>query len=99
MRFLSGFAQTTRANVAEALARSLIGLALIGMAPVWQSLIAVGAGLFLVVTALAMLAFPQQHRRLATRSVSAVSGSVRYIGVASLAFGGALIVLLAKTAY
>lgn len=99
VRFLSGFAQTTRANVAEAVVRSLIGLAIIGMAPVWQSLIAAGAGLFLIVTALAMLVFPQQHRRHATRSVSAVSGAIRYIGAASLAFGCALIALLAKTAY
>lgn len=97
--FLSAFAQTRRANRLEAALRALFGLALVGMAPRWTSVAALAAGLFLVVTALAMLAWPDAHRRLAARSVASVAGAIRLIGLASLVLGCALIVLLAKTAY
>jgi hypothetical protein len=86
--FLAGFAQTPRANWAEAIARFLAGLGAILAAPTLTQPIAwmVGGG-FLIVTAVAMVLFPDAHRAFAARSVPAVRRFIPLIGVASIAFG------------
>lgn len=86
--FLSAFAQTSRANLAEAICRSTAGVGANLAAPVLpQPILWTVGGSFLVVTAAAMLLFPAAHRHIAARSVPAIHRFMPLVGVASLMLG------------
>ncbi len=93
--FLSGFAQTRRANWIEAAVRGAVGLAFVVAAPVlpWALAMRVIGGI-LVLTAAAMPLFPEQHRQIAARSVAGIATWMLPIGVASLLLAVALLAAL-----
>jgi multisubunit Na+/H+ antiporter MnhG subunit len=85
-RFLAAFAQTASANRLEAILRSLAGAGAVLASgalphPRWW---AVG-GVFLIVTAIAMLALPDLHRRFAARAVPKARPFMRPIGIVAVA--------------
>lgn len=94
-RFLSGFAQTGWVNLSEAGVRTIVGLALVRVAEdlpapsVWSV-----AGWFLVATAIWMIAFPATHRRIAARSTATIRPALPLVGVASIAIGAGLALLV-----
>ena len=89
--FLSGFAQTTRANMVEAGLRLLVGLAFVGASNQTKyPSISVVIGLFLAVSALLMLLLPGLHRRFASRSTASLFGVFPLFGLASLMLAAAL---------
>ena len=94
-RFLASFAQTRRANWIEAVVRGAVGLAFVVAAPVlpWPLAMRI-IGAFLLLTAAAMPLFPDQHRRIAARSVAGIAGWMRLIGVGSLLLAVALLAAL-----
>lgn len=94
-RFLSGFAQTRRANWAEAVVRGTCGLALVAVAPMLPIPgLALGAGIFLLVTAALMPVLPDLHRRIAARSVAGIAPYMRLVGVGAIVLGIAVRLLL-----
>jgi hypothetical protein len=83
--FLFGFAQTRRANNIEGLARLAVGLSFIILdKPRSWSPWALAIGLFLVVSAIALLLLSDLHKRAAPRLVSLVSERMPLLGLASL---------------
>lgn len=96
IQFLSAFAQSVRANLIEAIARMIVGFAMIRAGPSLVGTTAwTVAGLFLVVTAILMIVFPKVHRQLAAQSVHWVKPYVRLVGIASIGLGLGLAALLA----
>lgn len=94
LMFLSAFARSRRVNAAEAGARGLVGFAFIILDPGlgWRG-IGLLLGVFLLLTSVLMLIFPEQHRRLAPRLVGSISRFMLPFGLSSL--GLALFVALA----
>lgn len=87
-RFLGSFAQTRRANTSEGLLRLTVGAAFVGLAddlPV--SGVFRAFGLVLIVSALAILAFPDLHKRFANRVVPGATRMVLAIGLVALGSG------------
>ena len=94
-RFLGGFAQTRRANWIEALVRGTCGLALVAVARLLpMPAVAVGAGIFLLLTAALMPALSDLHRRIAARSVAGIAPYMRLVGVGAIVLGIAVRLLL-----
>lgn len=94
-RFLAAFAQTRRANWIEAVVRGACGLALVAVAPLLpMPELAVGAGIFLFLTAALMPILPDLHRRIAARSVAAIAPYMRLVGVGAIVIGIVLRLLL-----
>ena len=94
-RFLRGFAQTRRANAVEAACRITVGVAFIVLAPDLPLRPAfLGFGWVLVLSAIAMLALPDLHRRFADRVVPAIALFLPLIGLVSLAAGSFLAIIL-----
>lgn len=94
-RFLAGFAQTRRANWAEAIVRGTCGLALVAVARMLpMPAVAVGAGIFLLATAALMPILPDAHRRIAARSVAGIARYMRFVGVGAIALGIAVRLML-----
>ena len=97
LRFLAGFAQSTAANVGEAIGRGLVGLAFIAAAsrlaisPAGELL-----GYFLVATSALMLLFPGVHKAVAARSVAAVGRRVHWLGIGSILLAIGLACLLVR---
>jgi uncharacterized protein YjeT (DUF2065 family) len=87
-RFLRAFAQTRRSNAIEAACRIAVGssfVTLAGELPLGHAVLFFGW--VLILSALAMLALPELHRRFADRVVPAIERYVRPIGIVSLAAG------------
>jgi hypothetical protein len=95
-RFLAGFAQTPRANLAESVLRMLVGLAFVIAAPgLDHPLAAQVFGTFLAGTAMLLLLFPGVHRRFAAPAVASVAPFLPLLGIASIAMAAALALYLA----
>ena len=93
--FLRKFAQTRRANAIEASCRIAAGLAFTNVAPdLPASDVILGFALVLIVSAVAMLALPDLHRRFADRVVPGIARFVPLVGIVSLAMGGVLALML-----
>ena len=89
--FLSGFAQTTRANLTESGLRLLAGAAFIGASShTRDKAAALVVGSFLAISALMMLLLPDIHRRFATRSTTRLFDFLPLFGLASLMLAAAL---------
>ena len=85
-RFLSAFAQTSRANLVEVALRFVAGLAFAIAAPVLSYPLATyWFGLFLAATALLFVVAPGLHRRFAARAVASVAPFLPLLGAASIA--------------
>jgi hypothetical protein len=54
-------------------------------------------GIFLAVSALALLLFPGLHKKVSPRLVAKISGFARLLGLASMALAGALALALVAT--
>ena len=94
-RFLRNFAQTGTANAVEAACRIAVGLSFLMLArdlPFEPAFLIFGG--VLIVSAVAMLALPDLHRRFADRVVPATERFIRPIGIVSLAAGCLLAILL-----
>ena len=95
LRFLRKFAQTRRVNAIEALCRIVAGLAFVNLAPeLPASGVILGFGLVLIVSAIAMLALPDLHRRFADRVVPGIARFVPLVGIVSLGMGAMLVLIL-----
>jgi hypothetical protein len=95
-RFLSGFAQTTLANLAESTVRLLVGLAFILAAgETRNAIVALTIGWFLAGSALLMLLLPRLHRSFAAKSTASIFGVLPMFGAASLALAAVLIWFIA----
>lgn len=96
--FLGKFAMTDRANLIEAGARFVVGLAFIGSSERLGGLLAVIGGLFLIVSAALFLIFPAQHRRIAARTVPPVLKHMAPLGLSSILIGLVLLLAIAFAA-
>lgn len=96
-RFLMGFAQTPRANFAEASLRGLVGLAFIG-ADSYLGARPFGtlAGMFLIGTGVLMLLFPAAHRSIAQRTVPWATERMWLVGTGAVAMALVLGSLLTR---
>lgn len=95
LSFLSGFAQTRRANNLEGLARLTAGLAFVAAdEPLGWSPWGLVIGLFLAVSAIALLLLPELHRKVAPRLVGLVSGFMPLLGIGALLCAGLLALAL-----
>ncbi|HET9355467.1 MAG TPA: hypothetical protein VFO42_04805 [Sphingomicrobium sp.] len=93
--FLRKFAQTRTANAFEAACRIAVGLSFVTLAqdlPIRLAFLIFGW--VLIISAIAMLALPDLHRRFADRAVPAVGRFIRPIGIVSLAAGCLIAIVL-----
>ena len=97
-RFLLGFAESAFVHYTELLVRLVVGIAFLIHSP--RMLFANGFHIFgwlLIVTTAALLLVPWQwHRRFASKSVPQALRYLTIIGLCSLAFGGFIIVAVAR---
>jgi hypothetical protein len=97
-RFLLGFAETALAHYTELLVRLVVGAAFLIHAP--RMLFTDGFNVFgwlLIVTTAVLLPVPWQwHHRFASKSVPQALRCLTFIGLCSLAFGGFIIVAVAR---
>jgi hypothetical protein len=95
IRFLGLFAQTRRANALEAGLRLIVGLAFLRLADDLPGRwIPLTFGGVLIVSAIAMLALPDAHRRFADKVVPQASRFIFLIAFVSLVFGLSLMIVL-----
>lgn len=91
-RFLSAFAQTTRANLIETGLRFLAGLAFVGAAfRTREPSVSLGFGLLLAVTAVVLALLPGLHRRFAARVTARLFGWFPLFGLVSLLLAALLL--------
>jgi uncharacterized protein YjeT (DUF2065 family) len=97
-RFLLGFAESAFVHYTELLVRLVVGVAFLIHSP--RMHFANGFHIFgwlLIVTTAALLLVPWQwHRRFASKSVPQALRYLTIIGLCSLAFGGFIIVAVAR---
>ena len=87
-QFLRKFAQTRTANTVEAACRIVVGVSFALLArDLPFSLAFLIFGWILIISAIAMLARPDLHRRFADRAVPAIERVIVPVGIVSLAAG------------
>jgi len=84
-RFLSAFAQTSRANLIESALRFIAGVAFVFAAPALDHPRVIHwFGLFLAATAILFVVAPRLHQRFAGPAVASVAPYLSVIGAASI---------------